>query len=88
MDEQERITSGATLPGDQELDRSLRPLSFEDYVGQDKLKANLEVFVAAARQREQALDHSLFYGPPGLGKTTLAGIMARSEEHTSELQSH
>ncbi|GBE29770.1 Holliday junction ATP-dependent DNA helicase RuvB [bacterium BMS3Bbin04] len=77
MDEQERITSGATLPGDQELDRSLRPLSFEDYVGQDKLKANLEVFVAAARQREQALDHSLFYGPPGLGKTTLAGIMAQ-----------
>ncbi|MCB2212633.1 Holliday junction branch migration DNA helicase RuvB [bacterium] len=77
MDEQERITSGTPLPGEQELDRSLRPLRFEDYVGQDKLKANLEVFVAAARQREQALDHSLFYGPPGLGKTTLAGIIAQ-----------
>ncbi len=77
MDEQERITSGTPLPGEQELDRSLRPLRFEDYVGQDKLKANLEVFVAAARQREQALDHCLFYGPPGLGKTTLAGIIAQ-----------
>ncbi len=77
MDEHEQITSGTPLPGDQELDRSLRPLRFEDYVGQDKLKANLEVFVAAARQRKQALDHCLFYGPPGLGKTTLAGIIAQ-----------
>jgi holliday junction DNA helicase RuvB len=77
MDEQERITSGDIIPGDTELDRSLRPVRFEDYVGQDKLKANLEVFVAAARQRKQALDHCLFYGPPGLGKTTLAGIIAQ-----------
>ncbi|MBS1261895.1 MAG: Holliday junction ATP-dependent DNA helicase RuvB [Calditrichaeota bacterium] len=76
MNEQAKITTGAALPGEQEFDRSLRPLAFADYVGQEKLKSNLEVFVAAARQREQALDHSLFYGPPGLGKTTLAGIIA------------
>lgn len=75
-DETTRITSPDSLPEDNELDRSLRPLTFSDYVGQEKLKGNLEVFVAAARQRGDALDHCLFYGPPGLGKTTLAGIIS------------
>ncbi len=76
MDTESRITAPMPAPEDFELDRSLRPVQFEDFVGQDKLKSNLEVFVTAARQREDALDHTLFYGPPGLGKTTLAGIIA------------
>ena len=60
--------------GDDEI--SLRPRTFEDYVGQEKVKENLSVYIAAAKGREEALDHVLLYGPPGLGKTTLAGIIA------------
>lgn len=59
------------------LDRALRPQTFEDYVGQRKAKANLKVYVEAARGRKEALDHVLLFGPPGLGKTTLAQILAR-----------
>ncbi|MBM4353808.1 MAG: Holliday junction branch migration DNA helicase RuvB [Deltaproteobacteria bacterium] len=61
-------------------DRALRPKRFDDYIGQEKLKANLKVFVAAARKRGEPLDHILFYGPPGLGKTTLAHILAAEME--------
>lgn len=59
------------------LDRALRPQSFDDYVGQDAIKDNLRVYVAAARRRGEALDHTLLFGPPGLGKTTLAQILAK-----------
>ncbi len=76
MNDDPRITTPQPVPGDKELDRSLRPQSFEHFIGQRKLKSNLEVFVTAARQRGDALDHTLFYGPPGLGKTTLAGIIS------------
>ena len=75
-----RIVSGEAFEDDTEeriQDRALRPQSFDDFVGQAPLKANLKVFVAAAAQRAEALDHVLFFGPPGLGKTTLAQIVAK-----------
>lgn len=59
-----------------DLEKRLRPLSFDDFAGQDQVLENLKVFVAAANQRGEALDHALFHGPPGLGKTTLANILA------------
>ena len=61
---------------EKEFDRSLRPLNFSDFVGQESILENLKVFVEAANRREEALDHTLFHGPPGLGKTTLAHILA------------
>lgn len=63
-------------PEDQDIERALRPLSFDDFAGQSKVLENLQIFVQAAKLREEALDHSLFHGPPGLGKTTLAHILA------------
>jgi holliday junction DNA helicase RuvB len=59
-----------------DLEKKLRPLSFDDFAGQDQVLENLKVFVEAANQRNEALDHTLFHGPPGLGKTTLANILA------------
>ncbi|MBN1576193.1 MAG: Holliday junction branch migration DNA helicase RuvB [Chitinispirillaceae bacterium] len=76
-DEQERIVTGAPHPSDDEqFDTSLRPERFSDFVGQDSIKDNLAVFVEAAKKRGEALDHILFCGPPGLGKTTLSRILA------------
>jgi Holliday junction DNA helicase RuvB len=63
-------------PEELDVEKKLRPLSFEDFTGQDQVLENLQVFVQAANQRDEALDHTLFHGPPGLGKTTLAHILA------------
>ncbi len=69
---------GDDLPEDSpELDRALRPQSLDEFIGQQEARANLKVFIQSARMRGEAMDHTLFYGPPGLGKTTLAQIMAR-----------
>ncbi|HBG22590.1 MAG TPA: Holliday junction branch migration DNA helicase RuvB, partial [Peptococcaceae bacterium] len=77
MEDSERIVSGADLPQEKEKEVSLRPHTLGEFVGQKQLKENLAVFIKAARQRKEALDHVLLYGPPGLGKTTLAHIVAR-----------
>ena len=58
------------------IEGNLRPQYLEDYIGQEKAKQNLKIYIEAAKQRKDSLDHVLFYGPPGLGKTTLAGIIA------------
>jgi Holliday junction DNA helicase RuvB len=69
--------SGETLPGDAGLDEQLRPRSLDEMVGQDRIRENLSVFIRAARERGEPLDHLLFHGPPGLGKTSLACVVAR-----------
>lgn len=76
MDFENRVIAPEYVPEDAEVENPLRPRTFADYVGQEKVKENLEVFIQAAKQRKESLDHVLLYGPPGLGKTTLAGIIA------------
>lgn len=73
----QRVTVPGRLEDELEYDLTLRPSRFEEFVGQGKIKENLKIFIEAAKRRKEALDHVLFYGPPGLGKTTLANIIAR-----------
>ncbi|HEV7918016.1 MAG TPA: Holliday junction branch migration DNA helicase RuvB [Solirubrobacterales bacterium] len=75
-----RIQSPSVEAGEEELDRSLRPRRIDDFIGQDKVKDQLAIFIEAARRRGQPLDHVLFAGPPGLGKTSLAQIVAEELE--------
>ncbi len=75
-DFENRIISTSYTPGDEDAESSLRPRRMDDYIGQDKAKENLKVYIEAARLRGDSLDHVLLYGPPGLGKTTLSGIIA------------
>lgn len=78
MLEPDRLISPAPAPGEEEaLERALRPQRLSEYVGQARVREQLEIFIAAARKRGQALDHVLLFGPPGLGKTTLAHIIAK-----------
>jgi Holliday junction DNA helicase RuvB len=76
MSEGERLVDAAEHGGDEELDRSLRPRRLQEFIGQRPIKEQLGIFLEAARQRGEALDHTLLAGPPGLGKTSLAGIVA------------
>lgn len=77
MDEEIRIIEPSKIVEEDRAENSLRPQTLDDFIGQDKLKENLKVFIEAARERKEALDHCLFYAPPGLGKTTLSHIIAK-----------
>ncbi len=73
---EKRIITTELVEEDVKIENNLRPTYLEDYIGQEQVKRNLKVYIEAAKERGDALDHVLFYGPPGLGKTTLAGIIA------------
>src|SRR6185295_10692349 len=76
MIETDRLITATPSPQDEQLERTLRPRLLQEYVGQEKIRGQLSVFIEAARRRHEALDHVLLFGPPGLGKTTLAHIVA------------
>lgn len=75
-DFENRMVAPEYTPEDAEVENPLRPKRLTEYIGQEKVKENLSVFIEAARLRKESLDHVLLYGPPGLGKTTLAGVIA------------
>ena len=74
--DEERVIAPEYISDDNEIETSLRPHTLEEYIGQEKAKENLKIYIEAAKNRRESLDHVLLYGPPGLGKTTLAGIVA------------
>jgi Holliday junction DNA helicase RuvB len=71
------ITSDPNIPDEQSIETTLRPQHFSEYVGQEKIKRNLDIFIQAAKKRGESIDHVLLYGSAGLGKTTLAHIIAK-----------
>ena len=85
MIEHDRISSSAPLANEEAIDRAIRPSTLADYTGQEKVREQMAIFISAARARKEALDHCLIFGPPGLGKTTLAHIIAH--EMGSQLKS-
>lgn len=76
MIEEDRIVSAESVSSDERLDRAVRPQKLADYIGQARVREQMEIFIGAARKRQEPLDHTLIFGPPGLGKTTLANIIA------------
>ena len=72
----ERIIAGGPLPEDARIERAVRPKTLAEYEGQPKVREQMQLFVDAARNRSEPLDHTLIFGPPGLGKTTLANVVA------------
>uniref|UniRef100_UPI003080462D AAA family ATPase n=1 Tax=Mesomycoplasma ovipneumoniae TaxID=29562 RepID=UPI003080462D len=73
---EKRIISTELLQEDSRIEKNLRPISLDEYIGQEKIKSSIKVYIEAAKLRSESLDHVLFYGPPGLGKTTLSSIIA------------
>ncbi|MCZ6475180.1 MAG: Holliday junction branch migration DNA helicase RuvB, partial [Gammaproteobacteria bacterium] len=76
MNEEVRMVAGAAVAEDEVFDRAVRPKTLDEYIGQVSVKRQMQIFITAARNRGEALDHTLIFGPPGLGKTTLAHIIA------------
>ena len=81
------ITSPAKKTEDRSLDNALRPKTWEEYIGQDKIKENLKIFIEAAKKRGDTLEHILLYGPPGLGKTSLSHIVASQMQANMKITS-
>src|SRR5699024_9159261 len=75
-EEENRLLSGEMSFDEEYIEKSLRPQYLSQYIGQDKVKRELEIYIKAAKHREESLDHCLLYGPPGLGKTTMAMVIA------------
>ena len=79
MDDERIINPELENTGEERLENSLRPKTLDEYIGQDKVKENMKIYIEAAKKRGDPLDHCLFYGPPGLGKTTIATIISNEE---------
>lgn len=87
MEENSLIRPELENAQEERLENSLRPQTFEEYLGQNKVKENMQIYIEAAKKREEALDHCLFYGPPGLGKTTIANIIANEMKSNIKITS-